>query len=238
MSLCENFKYSLSQSPTVEFVSILRQNEYPKGVLALDKIKGTTTVGIVCKDGVVLAADRRASLGNMVLSKGVSKIFQIDDHLALAGAGSVGDILSLVRLLRAEAKLYRARVGREMSTKALATLTSNVLSGRRYFPYFGWFLVGGYDEKPSLYSIDMAGGITEDKYVSAGSGMEFAYAVLDNEYNEKMTVKKGVKLAVKAINTAIKRDVFTGDGIMVVVITKDGYSELSKEEVEKILKKL
>ncbi|MDK2854707.1 MAG: proteasome beta subunit [Thermococcaceae archaeon] len=167
----------------------------------MDKIKGTTTVGIVCKDGVVLAADRRASLGNMVLSKEVSKIFQIDDHLALAGAGSVGDILSLVRLLRAEAKLYRARVGREMSTKALATLTSNVLSGRRYFPYFGWFLVGGYDEKPGL-------------------------------------VKKGVKLAVKAINTAIKRDVFTGDGIMVVVITKDGYSELSKEEVEKILKKL
>ncbi len=206
-------------------------------MLALDKIKGTTTVGIVCKDGIVLAADMRASLGNMVISKRVSKIFQIDDHLALAGAGSVGDILGLVRLLRAEAKLYKARVGKEMSTKALATLTSNILSGRRYFPYFGWFLVGGYDEEPSLYSIDMSGGITEDRYVSAGSGMEFAYSVLDNEYDEKMNVKKGVKLAIKAINTAIKRDVFTGDGIMVVVITKEGYSELSKEEVEKIIKK-
>lgn len=236
--LCENFKYSLSQTPLVTFVSILKQNEYPEGVLALDKIKGTTTVGIVCKDGVVLAADMRGSLGNMVISKGVSKIFQIDDHLALAGAGSVGDILGLVRLLRAEAKLYKARVGKEMSTKALATLTSNILSGRRYFPYFGWFLVRGYDEKPSLYSIDMSGGITEDRYVSAGSGMEFAYSVLDNKYDEKMNVKKGVKLAIKAINTAIKRDVFTGDGIMVVVITKEGYSELSKEEVEKIIKKL
>jgi len=203
----------------------------------LDKIKGTTTVGIVCKDGVVLTADRRASLGNMVISKGVTKIFQVDDHLALAGAGTVGDILSLVRALRAEAKLYRAKVGKEMSTKALATLTSNILSGRKYLPYFGWFLIGGYDEKPSLYSIDMAGGITEDKYVSAGSGMEFAYSILDNEYSEKITLKNGVKLAIKAINTAIKRDVFTGDGIMVVTIDKEGYRELSKEEVEKILKK-
>ncbi|USG99396.1 archaeal proteasome endopeptidase complex subunit beta [Thermococcus argininiproducens] len=205
---------------------------------ALDKIKGTTTVGIVCSDGVVLAADRRASLGNMVISREVTKIFQVDDHLVLAGAGSVGDILSLVRVLRAQARLYKAKVGKEMSTKALATLTSNVLSGRRYFPYFGWFLIGGYDENPKLYSIDMAGGITEDKYVSAGSGMEFAYSVLDNEYNEKITLKKGVKLAIKAINTAIKRDVFTGDGIMVVIISKEGYKELSKEEVEKILKKL
>jgi len=204
----------------------------------LDKIKGTTTVGIVCKDGVVLTADRRASLGNMVISKGVTKIFQVDDHLALAGAGTVGDILSLVRALRAEAKLYRAKVGKEMSTKALATLTSNILSGRKYLPYFGWFLIGGYDEKPSLYSIDMAGGITEDKYVSAGSGMEFAYSILDNEYSEKITLKNGVKLAIKGINTAIKRDVFTGDGIMVIIIDKEGYRELSKEEVEKILKKL
>lgn len=205
---------------------------------ALDKIKGTTTVGIVCKDGVVLTADRRASLGNMVISKGVTKIFQVDDHLALAGAGTVGDILSLVRALRAEAKLYRAKVGKEMSTKALATLTSNILGGRKYLPYFGWFLIGGYDEKSSLYSIDMAGGITEDKYVSAGSGMEFAYSILDNEYSEKITLKSGVKLAIKAINTAIKRDVFTGDGIMVITINKEGYRELSKEEVEKILKKL
>nr|WP_206205546.1 archaeal proteasome endopeptidase complex subunit beta [Thermococcus sp. MV5] len=204
----------------------------------MDKIKGTTTVGIVCSDGVVLAADRRASLGNMVISREVTKIFQVDDHLVLAGAGSVGDILSLVRVLRAQARLYKAKVGKEMSTKALATLTSNVLSGRRYFPYFGWFLIGGYDESPKLYSVDMAGGITEDKYVSAGSGMEFAYSVLDNEYNEKITIKKGVKLAIKAINTAIKRDVFTGDGIMVVVISEEGYKELSKEEVEKILKKL
>nr|WP_145973243.1 archaeal proteasome endopeptidase complex subunit beta [Thermococcus barophilus] len=207
-------------------------------MLHLSKFKGTTAVGIVCNDGVVLAADMRATIGNMVMSKSVTKIFQIDEHLALAGAGNVGDILSLVRMLRAETKLYRARVGREMSVKALATLTANILNGTKYFPYFGWFLIGGYDEKPDLYSVDMAGGMTEDKYVSAGSGMEFAYAVLENEYKEDMSVDEGVKLAIKAINTAIKRDVFTGDGILVVKITKEGYRELDKKEVEKILKTL
>lgn len=202
----------------------------------MSKFKGTTTVGIVCNDGVVLAADMRAAFGNMVMAKNVTKIFQIDEHLALAGAGNVGDILSLVRMLRAEAKLYRARVGRKMSVKALATLTANILNGTKYFPYFGWFLIGGYDEKPRVYSVDMAGGMTEDNYVSAGSGMEFAYAILENEYKKDMSVNEGVKLAVKAINTAIKRDVFTGDGIMVVKITKEGYRELSKKGVDEILK--
>ena len=201
-----------------------------------EKLKGTTTVGIVCKDGVVLAADRRASLGNMVLSESVTKVFQIDDHLALAGAGSVGDILSLVRLLRAEAKLYRAKVGYEMSVKALATLTSNILHGSRFMPYFGWFLIAGHDEKPGLYSIDMAGGVTEDKFTAAGSGMEFAFAVLEDSYTEDIKLEEGIKLALRAIKAATRRDVFTGEGITLVTVTKDGYRELSKEEIEALLK--
>ncbi|AEH24414.1 archaeal proteasome endopeptidase complex subunit beta [Pyrococcus yayanosii] len=201
-----------------------------------EKFKGTTTVGIVCRDGVVLAADRRASLGNMVYAKNVTKIYQIDERLAIAGAGNVGDILSLVRLLRAEVRLYRSRVGRSMSAKALATLLANILNGTRYFPYLVWFLVGGYDDAPRLYSVDMAGGITEDKYVAAGSGMEFAFSILDSQYKPEMSVEEGVKLAVRAINSAIKRDVFTGEGITVVTITEKGYRELSEEEVNTILK--
>ncbi|AIF69968.1 proteasome subunit beta [Palaeococcus pacificus DY20341] len=203
-----------------------------------EHIKGTTTVGIVCKDGVVLAADKRGSYGNMIMTKNATKIFQIDRHLALAGAGSVGDILSLVRLLRSEASLYKTRVYKNMSVKALATLTANVLQGSKFLPYFAWFLIAGYDEKPGLYSIDPLGGITEDKYVSAGSGMEFAYAILEENYRKNMTLKTGVKLAVRAINSALKRDVYTGDGIMLVAVDKKGYRELSKEEIDEILKKL
>lgn len=201
-----------------------------------EHIKGTTTVGIVCKDGVVLAADRRGSYGNMIMTKNATKLFKIDEHLALAGAGSVGDILSLVRRLRVEASLYKRRTYKPMSVKALATFTANILQGSKYMPYFAWFLIGGYDEKPGMYSIDPVGGITEDKYVSAGSGMEFAYAILESAYKENITLKTGIKLAVRAINSALKRDVYTGDGIMVVAVDKKGYRELSKEEIEGISK--
>ena len=189
-------------------------------------MKGTTTVGVVCRDGVVLAADRRATLGNMVTSKEVTKVFQVDDHLAIAGAGLVGDILSLVRLLRAEAKLYRARVGREMSVKAMATLVSNVLHGSRYLPYFAWFLIGGYDVKPRLYSIDAAGGVTEERFIAAGSGMEFALALLEENFSDGMDLEEGVDLAVRAVKAAMRRDVYTGEGVTVVTITKEGYREL------------
>ncbi|WP_297507077.1 archaeal proteasome endopeptidase complex subunit beta [Thermococcus sp.] len=198
-------------------------------------LKGTTTVGIVCKDGVVLAADRRASLGNMVLSENVTKIFQIDEHLALAGAGSVGDILGLVRRLRAEARLYRARVGKEMSVKALATLTANVLHGGRGYAYYAWFLVGGYDEKPGLYSIDSAGGVTADRFTAAGSGMEFAFSILEENYRDDLSVDGGIKLALKAIKVATRRDVFTGGGVTLVTITKEGYREWSEEELRAFL---
>ncbi|WP_048147931.1 archaeal proteasome endopeptidase complex subunit beta [Palaeococcus ferrophilus] len=201
-------------------------------------IKGTTTVGIVCKDGVVLAADKRGSYGNMIMTKNATKVFQVEDHLAVAGAGSVGDILGLVRVLRAEVSLYRARVGKPMSVKAFATLTANILQGSKYYPYFAWFLIGGYDERPGLYSVDPIGGITEDRYVSAGSGMEFAYAILEENYRSNMTVKTGVKLAVRAINAALKRDVYTGDGITLVVVDKNGYREMSKEDIAAILKAL
>ncbi len=189
-------------------------------------MKGTTTVGVVCRNGVVLAADRRATLGNMVTSKEVTKVFQIDDHLAIAGAGLVGDILSLVRLLRAEAKLYRAKVGREMSVKALATLVSNVLHGSRHLPYFAWFLIGGYDVKPRLYSIDAAGGVTEERFIAAGSGMEFALALLEENFSDGMGLDEGIDLAVRAVKAAIRRDVYTGEGVTVVAITKEGYREL------------
>lgn len=197
-----------------------------------EKLKGTTTVGVVCRDGVVLAADKRASLGNMVLSDNVTKVFWIDDHLALAGAGSVGDILSFVRLLRSEAKLYRARVGREMSVKALATLASNILHGGRGYAYFAWFLIGGYYSAPRLYSIDAAGGLTEDRFTAAGSGMEFAFSILESGFEEDMPLEEGVKLALRAIGAATRRDVFTGGGVTLITITREGHREWSEEELK------
>ena len=111
-----------------------------------------------------------------------------------------------------------------------------MLHGTRHLPYFAWFLVGGYDSGPELYSIDAAGGVTKERFIAAGSGMEFALAILEENFSEEMPLEEGVKLAARAVKAAIKRDVYTGEGITLVTITKEGYRELSREELEAILK--
>jgi len=193
--------------------------------------KGTTTVAIVCKDAVVLATDKRASMGYLVAHKNVRKVYKLDDHMGATVAGSVGDIQSLIGSLKAEINLYKMKNGVKMSTKALATLTSHILHGQRYYPLIAWLVVAGFDEGPVAYSIDPIGGVNEDKAISTGSGSLVAYGVLESMYREGMGWEEGATLAVKAIKAAIERDLATGNGITLAVIDKDGYRELSDDEI-------
>ncbi len=197
--------------------------------------KGTTTVAIVCKDAVVLATDRRASMGYLVAHKNVKKVYKIDDNIGVTVAGSVGDIQSLIGSLRAEVNLYKMKNGAKMSTKSLATLTSHILHGQRYYPLIAWLVVAGFDEKPAAYSIDPIGGVNEDNAISTGSGSLVAYGVLESLYKENLGWEEGASLAAKAINAAIERDLATGNGISMAVIDKDGYRELSDEDIVGIL---
>lgn len=198
--------------------------------------KGTTTVGIVCNDGVVLATEQRATMGNFIASKTAKKVYQIDDLVGMTIAGSVGDAQQIVRVMNVESKLYKMRRKEPMTIKGLTTLLSNMLSGQRYYPYMVQLLVGGYDKNgPSIYSLDALGGsIEETKAVSTGSGSPFAYGVLEDRYREDMTTDEGVKLAVRALHNAIKRDAASGENIDVVVITKDKYTRLDMEDVKKM----
>jgi len=201
--------------------------------------KGTTTVGIICKDGVVLATEKRATIGNYIASKRAKKIFRIADRVAMTTAGAVGDAQFLARLISIEAKLYEIRKEEKPTVKAIATLLSNVLNSVRYFPYFVQLLVGGVDNRgPSIYSIDLIGGaIEETDIVATGSGSPTAYGVLEDRYTPDMTVDEGVELAVRAVYSAMRRDSASGDGIDVVKITKDEYVELKPEEIEEIIKR-
>ncbi|HIP62532.1 MAG TPA: proteasome subunit beta, partial [Archaeoglobus profundus] len=142
--------------------------------------KGTTTVGLICKDGVVLATERRATMGNYIASKSAKKIFRIADRVAMTTAGAVGDAQFLARLISIEAKLYEIRKEEEPTIRAIATLLSNILNSVRFFPYFVQLLVGGVDKRgPSIYSIDLIGGAIEEKdIVATGSGSPTAYGVL------------------------------------------------------------
>ncbi len=197
---------------------------------------GTTTLGLIYKDGVILVADKKATLGYLVESKNSQKIYKLDEHIALTIAGGAGDAQSLVRLLRAQFNLYKLDRG-PITVKAAATLLSNILQGSKYFPYMVQLLMAGYDSKPGLYSIDAVGAYdSKDNFYSTGSGSPMAYGVLEAEYKKGMVLDDALKLALKAAKAAVQRDIASGgNGFAVFVITKDGCKELSEQEIKKFV---
>jgi len=201
--------------------------------------KGTTTVGLVCKDGVVLATEKRATIGSFVASRRAKKIYRVADRVAITTAGIVGDAQYLARLVKAEANLYEIRKEEKPTVRAIATMLSNILNSVRYFPYVVQLLVGGVDIRgPSIYSIDPIGGAIEEKdIVATGSGSLTAYGVLEDRYDPEITTENGIELVIRAMCSAIRRDSASGDGIDAVRITRDEYVELKPSEIDKIIKK-
>jgi proteasome beta subunit len=198
--------------------------------------EGTTTVGITCKDGVVFASERRASMGNLVAHKVAEKIFKIDNHIAATIAGSVADAQSLMKIISAETALYRLRNGKDISLEAAAAVSSNILHSS---PAYVQTLIGGVDDTgASIYSLDAAGGMIKDTFISTGSGSTFAYGVLEDRFHEDITVEEAKELALRAIKAATERDTYSGNGFLVAEVTKDGYKMLEKEEVESIVEKI
>ncbi len=199
-------------------------------------LKGTTTVGIIYDKGVVLAADKRATMGTFIAAKDVVKVHMISDRIAITMAGGVGDAQQLARLMRAELELYKYGRGKPITVQAAATLLSNVLQGSKYFPYFVQLIIAGVDSKPRLYDLDPFGGLLEEKYVSTGSGSVVAYGVLDESCRpEPMSLDQAVKVAAKAVAAAMKRDSATGEGIDVVAISQDAVKFYSPSDVKNLI---
>lgn len=200
--------------------------------------KGTTTVGITCKDGIVLAADKRATMGHLIANKDVEKVMQVTDRIFLTIAGAVGDAQMIVKYIRSEMKHYEISKQKKPSVKVCASLTSHILfSGRMSFtPYLVQFILAGRDDKGyHLFSLDMGGSVLKDNYTSTGSGSPIAFGVLEDNYKDGLSVNEGVKLAVRAVSAAIRRGVFTGEGVDVYVITDAGLKKLSEEDVKKCI---
>ncbi len=199
---------------------------------------GTTTVGIICKDAAILGADQKATMGYLVASKDTPKIYPLDNHLGMTIAGLVGDALALERYIKAELKLYKLQEGKPISVKAAAYLIANILYARRYYPYIVQLIVGGYDEKPRLYSFAPDGSVIEEKeFYSTGSGSPIAFGVLEDVYRKNMTVEEGKKIVARAVKAARERDIASGGAsIDIAVIDSKGFRKLSKEDVEALLK--
>lgn len=191
-------------------------------------IPGATTVGIVCQDGVILASEKRVSYGYLVVSKGGKKVFKITDRIGAACAGLVSDMQILIREVEAYANLYSLDVGRPISVRSAAKLMSNLLFAHRLAPLITQTIVGGMDDEGcSIYVLDVLGSVIPDKFAAVGSGTEIAMGVLEEGYKEDLTVNGGRELVIRAIKSAISRDVMSGDGADLLFITKDGAREES-----------
>ncbi|MCH8003335.1 MAG: proteasome subunit beta [Nanoarchaeota archaeon] len=202
---------------------------------------GTTTLALQCKDGIVLAADKRATSGYLISHKKFEKILNITENIAVTVAGTVSDVQLLAKYIRAELKLKLIRTDRESTVKEAANLLSmmvyNNIRKLSLIPGISHFLIGGKDEEGfHIYDLAPDGSIVVvDDYTTSGSGSVMVYGVLETLYHKKVSVEEGIKLAVKSINAAVQRDVASGDGIDIVTITKDGVKKvLSKEIVTKI----
>ncbi len=205
-----------------------------------DIYKGTTTVGIICKDGLILATDSRATMGSFIASSAAKKVYRIGERLAMTIAGSVGDAQQLVKMMSIETKMYKVSREHSMSVKAATNMLAGVLRQNRMYPFSVQILLGGYDASgTSLYSIDMAGGLIEEEYfISTGSGSPIALGVLESQYKINMDMGEGLILAVKALKTAMKRDSASGSTLQVVRITKEQFDVVDSDEIDFLISEM
>lgn len=197
---------------------------------------GTTTLGIVCKDGIILAADKRATAG-YVASKKELKILQITDRIAITTAGTVSDIQLLAKIVRAEVRLKDYNSNRGSGTREVAHLLAGLMyhNIRKFsvIPGVVGFLLGGYDsEGPKLFELSPDGALMESEdYATDGSGSVFALGVFETLYKKGLSTDDGVSLAVKALNAALQRDIYSGNGIYVVKVTGDGVKTVLERDI-------
>jgi len=197
--------------------------------MAYQFFPGATAVGISFNNGVLLASERRVSFGNFVVNKSTKKTFVLTENVGAACAGMVADMNVLARQVAALSKIRKFETRRDLQTNSVAKLMSVIMFERRYFPLLTQVIVGGYDVKPRIYTLDPLGSLLPDEYAAVGSGAEMALGVLDSQYDPKIAEEDARKLAIKSIKSSIQRDASSGDGIDILVINNKGKNEESIE---------
>ncbi len=197
---------------------------------------GTTTVGLVCADGVVLATDTRVTAGGYIAHKRGKKLLQVDGNLALTISGGVADAQNVVDTLKYYSHIYKVERGQPLPVKSAARIISNILFSSRFYPFIAIVLVGGYDRTGgSIYNVDLFGSSVKENVAATGSGSPVALGVLEQGYKEGMSVEDGVVLAANAIIAATRRNVATGDHFDIAIIDKKGFREVSEQEKDRLL---
>jgi|TARA_Y100000034_G_scaffold85111_1_gene102078 proteasome beta subunit len=200
---------------------------------------GTTILGIVCKDGVIVASDRQSTAGTIVMSKKSQKTIKINDYLTFSGTGMVSDIQRTSKILAAELKLKelksRSRPTIKQAANLLAAIVYSQIRQPSMVPSMVGSLIGGFNEDGSteLYSIEPAGSVVKvDEYdANFGSGMPYVLGLLERQYDKDIKINEGIELAKEALKSATQRDVGSGYGIDVFTITKDGIKKVVEQEI-------
>ena len=201
---------------------------------------GTTVLGIVCKDGIVMAADRQVTAGNIVMNKNTPKVVQVNDYLVVSWTGGAADAQRLGKLIAAELKLKELKSRSRPTVKQAANLTGSIsyssIRQPSMIPNIVGTLVAGFNEDGTteLYTIEPAGGVyrVEDYDANFGSGMPYVLGLLERQYKPEMTTEQGVELAIEALKSSTQRDVGSGYGIDVYTITKEGIKKVVEQKIE------
>lgn len=202
---------------------------------------GTSLVGIVCKDGIVMAGDRKTTAGgNIVMNKNTQKVVKINNYIVISGTGVASDIELARKLIRAELKLKELKDKKKPKVSEAANLIA--MMSYRYIrqpsmiPFIAGLMVGGINEngKAELYSVEPAGSTNkvEDFDANFSSGMPYILGMLESNYRKDITIKEGIELAENAIKAASERDTASGYGVDVITITKEGIKVASKQKGE------
>ncbi|MFC4359085.1 proteasome subunit beta [Halobium salinum] len=207
-----------AENPTNQYRQLSNTTDGDAGVEGVKT--GTTLVGVVAEDRVVLASDRRASLGGMVSSKDVRKVVSVADRAAMAFSGSMAGAQALTARLESQVRLYELRRGERMSTGALATALSNLL--RRESFQTAPLLAGVDADGPHLYDVDVGGSLLEGEYAAGGSGTPYVYGLLEAEYEPGLSAEAAREVAATAVAVASERDLASGNGLVVGEVSRDG----------------
>ncbi len=205
---------------------------------------GTSILGLVCKDGIVMAADRRATAGNLVMSKNTEKATKINDYLVVSGTGMASDIDMIQKVVVAELRLKELRSKQRPTVKEAANLFGSMayrnIRQPTMIPFIAGTLIAGFNEDGTveLYTIEPAGSIAkvEDFDANFSSGMPFILGLLERQWKKDLTLAQGVELAIEALKSSTQRDVGSGNGIDVLTITKDGIKKVLGKELISELK--
>ncbi|MDD3159908.1 MAG: archaeal proteasome endopeptidase complex subunit alpha [Candidatus ainarchaeum sp.] len=203
--------------------------------------QGTSGVGIVYKDGVILAADK-AIISKLVMLDSIEKIFKVDDHIAVVSAGLVGDARRLVGIARKQAQDNKMVFSEKIQTKVLA---KEIAETKQSFTQYGGlrpfgvaFIIAGFDEKgPQLFQTEPSGAMAEYKAVAVGRNKEKTLAVFEKEFKENLTLDKAVVIAYNALAASLpEKEKISLNRVEFATITHNGFKSITPDELKNYIK--